>query len=161
MPQLSMIELLLGCSAFRISISLLPYYQAEERFEEKRSFMKLIETNLSNWAELWKLIIKKFPEVSLKKIPELLNLVDKIIFEQVKDKLSSVGKVNSVWRNNSETMLNWSAMLRNLVIAVVISALWMLRSYKRRLIKQNVPASMCKSERDANKCPLLKQIKCG
>ena len=32
-----------GCSAFRVSISLPPYYQTKERLEEKKSFVKLTE----------------------------------------------------------------------------------------------------------------------
>lgn len=40
--------------------------------------MTLFETNLWNWAELWEPILKKFPEVELKKMPELLKPVEKI-----------------------------------------------------------------------------------
>ena len=51
-------------------------------------------------------IVKKFPEVSLKKISELLKPEEKINFEQLKSKLSGVGKANSVWRNNSKIIMN-------------------------------------------------------
>lgn len=55
---LFMMELPLGCSAFEASFSLPPYYQVEEKFEEK-SFIKFLDTNLSNSAELWESIVNK------------------------------------------------------------------------------------------------------
>ena len=72
---LTMVELPLGCSAFGMSMSLPPYYQAEERFEEKKSFSKLMENNLSDWAELWEPIVKRFPAVTLKKIPNIYYII--------------------------------------------------------------------------------------
>ena len=41
-------------------------------------------------------VVKKFPEKSLRKISELLKLVEKINFEWLKDKQRTVGKVDSV-----------------------------------------------------------------
>ena len=49
-----------------------------------------MENNLSNWAELWEPIVKRFPTVTLKKIPELLKHIEKIGFEQLKSKLDTV-----------------------------------------------------------------------
>ena len=93
-PPLTMIELPLGCSAFGMSMSLPPYYQAEEKFEKKRPFVKLLENNLSNWAELWEPIVKRFPDVTLNKIPEILKPIEKMGFEQLKAKLNTVGLDN-------------------------------------------------------------------
>ena len=71
-------------------MSLLPYYQVEQRFEKKNAFIKLKETNLSDWVELWESIVEWFPEVTLNKIPEILKPVEKIGFEQLKAKLDNV-----------------------------------------------------------------------
>ena len=66
--------------------------------------MKLIKTNQSSWIELWEPIVKKFPEMILKKIPELLKP------EENSRKINKIG-VNLVWKDNLETMINWSAMI--------------------------------------------------
>ena len=110
-PPLTMVELPLGCSAFGISMSLPPYYQAEEKFEKKMSFSKLMENNLSNWAELWEPIVKRFPTVTLKKIPELLKPMEKIGFEQLKAKLDTVRETGTQWMIGTQLLMNWSAVL--------------------------------------------------
>ena len=46
--SLSRTKLPLGCSAFRIYISLTPYYEAEEKFEEKKTFIQVIKGNSSS-----------------------------------------------------------------------------------------------------------------
>ena len=53
--------------------------------------MKLIETNLSNWTERWEPIVKKFHEITLKKMP-----VEKMEFKLLKDKLDTIERRNSV-----------------------------------------------------------------
>lgn len=97
MPPLTMVELPLGCSAFGTSMSLPPYYQAEEKFERKKSFGKLMENNLSDWAGLWEPIVKRFSDVTLSKIPEILKPIEKMGFEQLRDKLNTVGKTSIGW----------------------------------------------------------------
>ena len=110
-PLLTMVELPLGCSTFGISTSLPPYYQAEEKFEKKKSFLKLMENNLSNWAELWEPIVKRFPTVTLKKIPELLKPIEKIGFEQLKAMLDIVRETGTEWVTGTQLLMNWSAVI--------------------------------------------------
>ena len=57
--------------------------------------MELINRNLSDWGELWKPLIKKFSKVTLRKISELLELLEKINFEQL-TKLSKIEERNTV-----------------------------------------------------------------
>lgn len=44
-PPLFIMELPVGCGAHGPSISVPPYYQKEEKFEEKDSFLALVGTN--------------------------------------------------------------------------------------------------------------------
>ena len=55
--------------------------------------------------------VKKFPEIALTKIHELLKPVEKTNFKQLKDILNTIRGTNSVWKDNSETIINWSDML--------------------------------------------------
>ena len=73
-----------------MSISILPYYQTEKKFEDKYKFVKLFDKNSSNWAELWEPITKKFPDVVLERIIELLKPSEKTNFEQLKEKLNAI-----------------------------------------------------------------------
>ena len=77
-----------------------------------------------------------------------LKISEKMNFEQLKDELNTVEGAKSVWKDTSEAMINWSALLGNLVaIAVVISALWTLRC-KKRVVKQGVAACVYKSVKE-------------
>lgn len=51
-PPLSLVSLPMGCSAVGVSISLPPYYQMEERYEEKDSLIEMIGRGLVNCTEL-------------------------------------------------------------------------------------------------------------
>ena len=128
--KVTMVELPLGCSAFGMSMSLPPYYQAEEKFEKKKAFSKLMENNLSNWAELWGPIVKRFPTVTLKKIPELLKPVEKIGFEQLKSKLDTVRETGTEWMTGTQLLMNWSAVIGTLIILAMITLV--VRALMRR-----------------------------
>ena len=95
----------MGLFASGMSISLPLYYQTGERLEEKKSFVKLIDKNSSYWAELWELIIKRFSEVTLK-MPDLLKPLEKVNLEHLKETLNAIVKANSVWRNNTGTIIS-------------------------------------------------------
>ena len=74
-------------------------------------------------------------------MPGLLKFLEKLNFEQLKEKLNAIKETSAVWKNNPEA-ISWSAMLGTIiVIAVVISTRWRLKGrIKKLLIKQNVPA---------------------
>ena len=113
-----MVELPLSCLAFAIPIALPPYYQAEGKFEKKKSFMKLMKTNLSDWTKLWEQIVE-VPEITLKKIPKLLKPVERIGFEQLWKKLDTVDKASSARVNGSEILINWSEVIATVIVIVV------------------------------------------
>lgn len=73
--------------------------------------VKLIEIGLNNCINLWESMVGKLPEMSLKAIPRLFKLVERINLDKVNDKLSIMREESTVWRDNSETRMNWSVML--------------------------------------------------
>lgn len=73
--------------------------------------VKLIEIGLNNWIHLWESVADKLPEITLKAMPRLFKQVERINFDQMSDKLSSMREECTVWRDNSETRMNLSAML--------------------------------------------------
>ena len=70
-----------------MSISLLLYNQTEKKLEERRSLVKLFDRDSSNWEELWKPITKKFPEVTLKRIPNFLKSSEISSLYKIKESL--------------------------------------------------------------------------
>ena len=137
-----MVELPLGCSVFGMSMSLPPYYQAEERFKKEKSFSKLMENNLSDWAELWEPIVKRFPAVTLKKIPELLKPIEKIGFEQLKAKLDTMGETGTEWMTDNQWLINWSTVIGTLIIlAMVILVVRALMRRRKLKLKNKAMAS--------------------
>ena len=51
------------------SITLLPYYQAEEEFETGDSFLALPNVSSSRWAGLWEALVEKLPSLTKAKLP--------------------------------------------------------------------------------------------
>ena len=49
-PPLTVISLSMGCSAFGGSITLPPYYQSEEEFQTRDSFLALSNVSSSRWV---------------------------------------------------------------------------------------------------------------
>ena len=72
-----MVELIILMGMF---LYLPPFYQIERKFSERKAFIELIIWNLSDWGLLLEPLHKKFPEVTLSKIPVLLELLGKINF---------------------------------------------------------------------------------
>ena len=79
-----------------------------------------MENNLSNWVELWEPIIKRFPTVTLKKIPELLKPIEKRGLEQLKAKLDTVRETSTEWMTGTQLLMNWSAVIGTLRILAMI-----------------------------------------
>lgn len=66
----------IGCGAHSPSISLPPYYQAEEKFEENEALLELVGTNTSGWTGLWEPIVREITKMSLEKMLALLKPID-------------------------------------------------------------------------------------
>ena len=79
---LTMAELPMKCSESGMALYRPQFYQIEEKFEERKVHIELINWNLSGWGEVWEPLTKKFSEVTLRKMPELLELPGKINFGQ-------------------------------------------------------------------------------
>ena len=137
-----MVELPLGCSAFGMSMSFPPYYQDEERFEKKNTIAKLMENNQSDWAELWEPIVKWFPEVTLRKIPEILKPIEKIGFEQLKAKIDTVGETGTEWITSTRWLMSWSTVIGTWIFlaSVILVVQTLIRCQKWRM-KNKVLAS--------------------
>ena len=79
-----------------------------------------MENNLSDWAELWEPIVKRFHAVTLKKIPELLKPIEKIGFEQLKAKLDTWGETGTEWMTDNQWLMNWSTVIGTLIILAMV-----------------------------------------
>ena len=71
------------------------------KYEEKDSLVKLIKTSFSNWTEVWDPITEKYPEVTVKKIPDVLKPVEKIDLNQLEKKLTIIETENMAWKDNN------------------------------------------------------------
>lgn len=84
----------------------------------------------------------------LKARPKLLKLVEIISLDQLKVKLSTMGEEGTVWRDNSETQMNWSGMSDTLVfIAAIMAIIGKLEKHCRKSTNPPVLANVHKSER--------------
>lgn len=75
---------------------------------------------MSHQTELWKPVTERYPEVTSKAMPKLLKQAEKIGKDQLKEKISVMGEVRIVSRDNPETIINQLAMLGNLIVIVAI-----------------------------------------
>ena len=96
-PPLTIISLPMGCSAFGGSITLPPYYQAEEEFETKDSFLALSNVSSGGWTSLWDPLVMKSPNLTMGKLPQLLEDIDRINLHQLVYKLETVGREIPTW----------------------------------------------------------------
>ena len=87
------------------SITLPPYYQAEEEFETRDSFLALSNIFSSRWAGLWEPLAKKLPNLTKAKLPQLLENINNINLYKLVYKLETVGgktcMVRSAHRHHS------------------------------------------------------------
>lgn len=133
-PPLSLVELPLGCSAFGVSISLPPYYQAEEKYEERDSLIETVRKSLSNWTDLWEPVTGNLTETTLRKMTKLLEPIDRISLDQLKAKLNTIGE-STVGERGKQTILHWSVSLGTLMtIAVIVMIVWKLKRYRDKSV---------------------------
>ena len=64
-------------------------------------------------------LVKKFPVITVK-TAQVIKVCggNKLL----KDKLNTRGRANLIWKHNSETIMNWSALQGNLVVTAGIIA---------------------------------------
>lgn len=121
----------LGCLAFGVSVSLPPYYQKEEKYEEKDSVVELINRSLDNYMEMWNPIVNEFPNITLKLIPVLLEPVERINMNQLKDQLKMLGEGGMAWEDSKKIIINWSAVIGTLIL---VAAIWKFNRYRRKSV---------------------------
>ena len=100
----------MGCSAFRGSITLPPYYQAEEEFETRDSFLALSNVSSSRWAGLWELLAEKLPNLTKAKLPQLLENINNINLHKLVYKLETMGRENPAWYDQPTGTIAWSSL---------------------------------------------------
>ena len=86
-PPLTMVHLPMGRSSSGSFLHFPPFYRTTKKFEERGTLMKLIDKNFT-WEEVWEPLTQKFPDVALRKIPELLVPVEKINFGRLSRELT-------------------------------------------------------------------------
>ena len=98
----------MGCAALEKSITMPPYYQAEEKFQSKESFLALSNVFSIWWTVLWDFLVKKSPNISVGKLPQLLD-VEKIDLYRLVYKLETVRKGILVWKDQLTGTSIWSS----------------------------------------------------
>lgn len=63
--SLAAIQLATECLAFGGTLALLSYFQAEENFETKDSYVSLVDIPATNWSGLWEPLIREFFKIYL------------------------------------------------------------------------------------------------
>lgn len=91
-----------------------PYYQSEEKYEEKDS--------VDNYMEVWKPIVNEFPNIALKQMPVLLEPVERINMNWLKDQLKMLGEGGMAWKDIKKIIINWSVVIGTLILVAVIVA---------------------------------------
>ena len=143
-PPLSIIKLSLGCSAFGETLSLPPFYQAEEEFEESKSLLDIVKASRSNWTQLWEPIVTKFPNITLDKMPEILEPLKRINMNQLAEELRNIQDKRMTWAEHPETLTGWaSGGFLLLCIAVIMLSCWIVKKRKGRRVKVDLnPATL-------------------
>ena len=72
-PPLSILRVPIGSGVYGDSITLPPYYQAEEKFVTSNAFLSLVNTTLIRGMGLWEPLIRKFSNITSQAIPEILS----------------------------------------------------------------------------------------
>lgn len=151
-PPLTLVKLPLGCSAFGTSIVLPPFYQAEEKFELRDNVREL---SFENGTGLWEPVIKGFPNVSLSRVPDMLQPLQKINLEQLLDKLSEIQRRDNnglYMKGDGIEWLSLAIATFTLILVLVIkgNSIWKYLS-KRKIKNQltGVHVSELEEGRDA------------
>ena len=109
-PPLTIISLPMGCSDFRGSITLPPYYQAEEEFEIRASFLALSNVSSIRWVGLWEPLVEKLANLTKAKLPQLLENIDNINLHKLVYKLETMGRENPAWYDQPTGTIAWSSL---------------------------------------------------
>ena len=129
-----MVHLPRGSSASGSFLYFPSFYRTKEKFDERETLMELVDKNLNSWEEVWEPFTKKFPDVALRKIPELFVPMKKMNFGRLSRELCKMTEENSIWKNNSGVIISGSTITGIfIVVTVVLSAQWTLKKvmYKK------------------------------
>ena len=126
-PPLTVISLPMGCSAFGGSITLPPYYQAEEEFETRDSFLALSNVSSSRWAGLWEPLAEKLPVLNKAKLPQLLENIDNINLHKLVYKLETVGRENPAWYDQPAGTIAWSSLGVCVIVVIIVVVVLIIR----------------------------------
>ena len=139
-PPLSTQRVPLGCGVYGDSITLPPYYQAEEKFETSDAFRPLIITTLISGMGLWKPFMRKFPNITPKAIPEILNPLRKMNLNELLHKLETIGEKDVPIGNKQVGPSTWTILI--IAICLIIGSLsfilvTIIRSWLKNKIEMN------------------------
>lgn len=138
---LSIISLPMGCTAFGTPITLPPFYQAEERFESRDSFLALSNISSARWTDLWKPLIRTSLNVTARKLPQLLKKIERIDLQDLVDQLETIdGEVlpQGSWTTESVALLSVGGCVLVGIIIIIIQVVWGRQWLKR--CKKIMPA---------------------
>lgn len=77
----------------------------------------MIGRSLVNCTELWEPILKGFPNVTLNKIPALMKPIETIDMDQLRNKLSELGREDMAWKGDKQ--ISWLAMMGTFIIIAI------------------------------------------
>ena len=117
-PPLTTLQVPLGCGVYGGTITLPPYYQAEEKFETSDSFLPLINTTLISRLSLWEPLIRKFPNITLQAIPNVLSPLKKTNLRELMHKLDALREQNSPKESKRVGSSTWIILI--IAISLII-----------------------------------------
>ena len=89
-PPSTIISLPMGCMAFGKSITLPPFYQVEEKFKSSDSFLTFLNVSSGRWTDLWNPLVTPPLNVNLRRLPKLLENIEKIVLHDLVDQVETV-----------------------------------------------------------------------
>ena len=131
-----------GCQAFGKSITLPPFYQAEDKFESRDSFLAFSNVSSGRWTDLWKPLVTSPLNVTLRRLPKLLQSIEKIDLHDLVDQLETVDEEilpTGSWATSSMVLSSVRGYILVRIFLIVIQAIWE-RQWLGKCRKKGVPA---------------------
>ena len=138
---LTVISLSMGCSDFRGSITLPPYYQAEEEFETRDLFLALSNISSIRWVGLWEPLVEKLVNLTKAKLPQVLENIDNINLHKLVYKLETVGRENPAWYYQPTGTIAWSSPEVSVIVVIIVVVVLIIqgRQWLIRCRVKNMP----------------------
>ena len=109
----------MGCAALR-RLDHSAAYQAGEKFETKDSFLTLPKVSSIRWTDLWVPLATKSLNISIGKLPQLSEDIEKIDLPRLVYKLETVREIIPVWDDQPAGTLIWSSLAWSFVAMIII-----------------------------------------